>query len=352
MSKALLKSLYKKYFSHVLVFVISLILSIALLEFIKSVSNVDPKTFTLASKSKSIVFISMVFALSYYFFQYVDNKFEGFYPWFLSPNRRLFYQGIVFFSFSALFLYGVFVINHFLNDRPGPFVIRDYEVSSFFVSYFFFLVILLYIIAVKSITKLNTYYTEMEDLKQKKANAEYKALQDQLNPHFLFNSLNVLISEIEYDPENAQKFTHKLSDVYRYVLQSQHLEYSTIKAELDFVKAYVFLHQVRLGDVINLEISVPEDLKEARVLPLTLQLLCENAIKHNVINKKHPLEIKVFIEGGYLYLRNNKNARTHEVSMKVGLNNLQKRLELLKAPSLEVEETDLAYQVGVPIFKA
>ena len=121
----------------------------------------------------------------------------------------------------------------------------------------------------------------------------YTALQNQLNPHFLFNSLNTLISEIRYNPANAELFTQHLSDVYRYILQCQNQRLTTLREELDFLNSYIFLHRVRLGDCIHIDNRIPKTCMEAQLPPLTIQLLAENVIKHNVIHTGKPMTIEL-----------------------------------------------------------
>lgn len=121
----------------------------------------------------------------------------------------------------------------------------------------------------------------------------YTALQNQLNPHFLFNSLNTLISEIRYNPANAELFTQHLSDVYRYILQCQNQRLTTLREELDFLNSYIFLHRVRLGDCIHIDSRIPKTCMEAQLPPLTIQLLVGNVIKHNVIHTGKPMTIEL-----------------------------------------------------------
>ena len=127
-------------------------------------------------------------------------------------------------------------------------------------------------------------------LEESSIKAQYTALQNQLI-HILFNSLNTLISEIEYNPENAVVFTQKLSDVYRYILKSQEQGLVTLRNELEFLDSYIYLHQVRLGKCIQLENKIPPTLLNKKIPSLTLQLLIENVIKHNIINMENPMVI-------------------------------------------------------------
>lgn len=139
-------------------------------------------------------------------------------------------------------------------------------------------------------------YKEKQRLEAESIQAKYTALQSQLNPHFLFNSLNTLIAEIEYDPSTAVKFTQHLSEVYRYVLRQQQCQIVSLKEELDFLDSYIFLHQVRLGDCLSLERDLPDNVIDHQLPPLTLQLLAENVVKHNYIDDFNPMTIRVYTE--------------------------------------------------------
>ncbi|MGM9712538.1 MAG: sensor histidine kinase [Prevotella sp.] len=134
--------------------------------------------------------------------------------------------------------------------------------------------------------------------------AKYDALQAQLNPHFLFNSLNTLIAEIQYNPDNAIRFTRHLSNVYRYVLQCHNRHLVTLGEELEFVDSFIFLHKVRLGDCLSCNIDIADSLLESELPPLTLQLLVENVIKHNSISQSRPMAISIRAADGYMVVSN------------------------------------------------
>ena len=151
--------------------------------------------------------------------------------------------------------------------------------------------------------------------------ARYTALQNQLNPHFLFNSLNTLISEIRYNPANAELFTQHLSDVYRYTLQCQNQRLTTLREELDFLNSYIFLHRVRLGDCIHIDNRLPEVCLDSQIPPLTIQLLAENVIKHNVIHMGKPMTIELFYleKEKELVVRNRIQAKKSATAFGTGL---------------------------------
>ena len=146
----------------------------------------------------------------------------------------------------------------------------------------------------------------VEHYKQEKLNADYKVLQNQVNPHFLFNSLNVLISEIKHNPDTAVQFTRKLSKVYRYVLQSKNQDLVSLKKEMEFIDSYIFLHKIRKGNAIAFSINISKEAMQKKIPPITLQILIENAIKHNIANKENILTINVeSLNNEYLQITNN-----------------------------------------------
>src|SRR5690606_2120763 len=134
------------------------------------------------------------------------------------------------------------------------------------------------------------------------ASAQFESLKNQIDPHFLFNSLNVLSSLIEENPENAQRFTTSLSKIYRYVLEQKNKEYVTLQEELNFASTYMKLLKMRFEN--SLEYKLPEGPidPDAKVVPLALQLLLENTVKHNVVSEKNPLRIEIRVEGDYLVI--------------------------------------------------
>lgn len=179
--------------------------------------------------------------------------------------------------------------------------------------------------------------------------AKYAALQNQLNPHFLFNSLNTLMAEIEYDPHGAVEFTAKLSEVYRYVLQSQQKRLVTISEELQFAEAYLYLHKVRLGDHIRYSCTLDKEYMPAMIPPLTLQLLLENVLKHNVVSSSHPVTIILSADKDSIVISNTLYPRRSDSSTGVGLKNLDNRCRMATGRGIEVTKTYTHFSVKVPV---
>ncbi len=183
------------------------------------------------------------------------------------------------------------------------------------------------------------------------ASAQFDALKNQLDPHFLFNSLNVLTSLIDENPDAAQKFTTSLSKVYRYVLEQKNKELVSVDEELQFANTYVNLLKMRFEDSIIFEIPEKASNAEAKVVPLALQLLLENAVKHNIVNTKNPLTIKIYEDNGHLVVENNLQAK--EVLRKssgVGLSNIQQRYQLLTNRKVNINKSADVFKVQIPML--
>ena len=208
------------------------------------------------------------------------------------------------------------------------------------------------LLANRSIRNALKLQQEAAALQKENNTARYTALQNQLNPHFLFNSLNTLISEIRYNPANAELFTQHLSDVYRYTLQCQNQRLTTLREELDFLNSYVFLHRVRLGDCIYIDNRIPESCLGCQLPPLTIQLLAENVIKHNVIHMGKPMTIKlIYMEKEKeLVVRNRIQAKKSATAFGTGLKNLSVRYKLLCGRDIVIENDSQEFTVKIPLL--
>lgn len=185
----------------------------------------------------------------------------------------------------------------------------------------------------------------------KSANAQFESLKNQLDPHFLFNSLNVLDSLIEENPVQAQRFTNSMSKIYRYVLEQKDKELVSVEEEIDFAKTYCELLKTRFEDAVTFDFNISEEDKKGFVVPLSLQLLLENSIKHNFATSSKPLYIKIFTEKGNLIIEN--NLQTRELPNKstgVGLANIVSRYNLLTERNVFVEKSEAFFRVKLPIL--
>jgi len=183
------------------------------------------------------------------------------------------------------------------------------------------------------------------------ANAKFESLKNQIDPHFLFNSLNVLSSLIEENPENAQQFTTSLSKIYRYVLEQKDKELVTVSEELAFAKTYMKLLKMRFENSITFELPTDFENSDAKVVPLSLQLLLENTIKHNVVSENKPLHIKIYIKDNFLVVENNLQKKEVLQDRKgVGLQNIVSRYAILSERKVLIDENKETFAVYLPIL--
>jgi hypothetical protein len=183
------------------------------------------------------------------------------------------------------------------------------------------------------------------------ASAQFETLKNQIDPHFLFNSLNVLSSLIEENPEAAQKFTTSLSKIYRYVLEQKDKQLVLVSEELSFAKTYMNLLKMRFENSLSFDLPEPMPESEAWVVPLSLQLLLENTVKHNVVSEQRPLHIRIFIAGDYLVIENVLQKKEVLQNRRgVGLQNIVSRYAIITNRKVEIEETPTTFTVKIPIL--
>lgn len=245
--------------------------------------------------------------------------------------------------------YGVLVSAKILVGADYPFIFPNGGIRILVIVWLVELVILGLLLANRSIQNMLILQQQAADLQRENNTARYTALQSQLNPHFLFNSLNTLIAEIEYNPSNAIDFTKNLSDVYRYVLQCQDKSLVPLRDELDFMQSYLFLHEVRLGNCIHWNADIPSVWMDSLLPPLTLQLLVENVIKHNSITSSKPMEVSIRVEDGFLVVSNLIRPKKSRQSSGIGLTNLSNRCKLMLGKALVILNQDGIFTVKVPL---
>ena len=218
--------------------------------------------------------------------------------------------------------------------------------------------IVLSIIALAAILYLIIYQREKSikkynKLESEKIRSQLETLRNQINPHFLFNSFNTLISEIEENPDKAVLYVEHLSDFYRSIVVHREKDLISLQEEINILNDYCFIQQKRYGEALKINISIsPEQQKNYYIVPLALQLLFENAVKHNVISTDYPLCIELFIEDeDHLVVRNNINLKfTPEKGSSMGLQNIQKRYLLLRRKNVTIENDGKFFKVKIPLI--
>jgi sensor histidine kinase YesM len=183
------------------------------------------------------------------------------------------------------------------------------------------------------------------------ASAKFETLKNQIDPHFLFNSLNVLSSLIEENPDNAQRFTTSLSKIYRYVLEQKDKELISVEEELAFAKTYMDLLKMRFENSLFYELPTTINNPEAKVVPLSLQLLLENTVKHNVVSEQRPLHIRIFVEGDYLAIQNDyQKKEVLQDRQGVGLQNIINRYGIITKRKVLIIQNEKTFTVKIPIL--
>ncbi|MBK0402789.1 histidine kinase [Adhaeribacter sp. BT258] len=202
---------------------------------------------------------------------------------------------------------------------------------------------------------LRNYHRAMinaEMLQKEIAQAQYEGLKNQINPHFLFNSLNVLSTLVHIDADLSEKFIDQLAKAYRYVLEQHDHELVVLKTEIDFINAYIFLLKIRFEDKLQVSMDIPAEKLNHYLPPLTLQLLIENAVKHNVLSRESPLVVNISVtEDDYLVVQNNLQIRTQEfASTGVGLKNITNRYEYITQRKVFFHILGKSYISKVPLL--
>jgi hypothetical protein len=190
-----------------------------------------------------------------------------------------------------------------------------------------------------------------ERLEKEKSQVQFDNLKNQLNPHFLFNALTSLNSLIFEDQKLASQFLQQLSKIYRYVLLNKDKNFVALQTELDFIQHYISLLETRFKDAIHFKIDIRDAARNQAIVPVTLQILIENALKHNVVDKAKPLTIEITSIGDYLVVSNNLQQRKRvETSNKLGLENLRSLYSFLSDKPVLIEPTADRFYVKVPLI--
>jgi len=281
---------------------------------------------------------------------WLDRKLDSRLPWYYYPRKRMVVETV----FSLAGTLTVFLLNYYLFrafvPEPLPAVPANKAVFAFILTSILLMVSMSLIIAKNFFQNWQKSLLEVEKLKQEKVKSDYKALQNQLNPHFLFNNLNMLVSEIRRDRDNAVRITEELSDVYRYVLQSKDQDTVSLEEELEFADSFMFLQKVRFGDNLVLSKNISPESLHLHLPPLTLQVLLENAIKHNVVSSTKPLHIEMYDDQEFLSVKNNYQPRKSTYSTHTGLKNIKMRYSILCDRKVEVSLQEDWFSVKVPLL--
>lgn len=274
------------------------------------------------------------------------------YPLFNDVRKRLYFQSGIMLVFTLVtnIALGQALSNVF--DKEGVLTLSDKLIHSNSAALFCTIMVIAVYESIYFMHQLRHSVEEAEHLKRESISAELSALKTQVNPHFLFNNLNTLASLIPEDPEKAVDFVQQLSKVYRHILEVKDEASIPLRDELEVMRAYAFLLQTRFGNNLSVSIDVPGEKLDKKVVPLSLQILMENAIKHNVVSSTRPLKIDVSAENGRLVVSNNLQKKSQlSESTGIGLENIRNRYKLLGNRQVDVQESDGNFTVSIPLLE-
>jgi sensor histidine kinase YesM len=282
---------------------------------------------------------------------FIDRKLNIKFPWVQKPMRRLFLQFPIGTLFSAVSIYiGMSIYNTYFCEIPENFKNTLFS-SSIIIGTLFSIVLIGIEISIQFFNQWKNSLVEIEKYKTESVKAQLQNLKNQINPHFLFNNLSVLSSLVYKDQDKAVDFINQLSKVYRYLLDNVNTELVTLEHELTFIKSYTYLLQIRFQANIIFKLDIDPIYLHNLIPPMALQMLLENAIKHNEISHQQPLTILVTVSNNQLVTSNNLQLRTnHEPSSKTGLQNIKDRYKHFSDREVEIIESETFYTVKLPLL--
>ena len=289
----------------------------------------------------------ITFGISW-FFDFLNEKIS----WDNNPKKRAVF-GVVGTVVMTMLL--LITLNFFLWV-----VIEGRPINSLYIksNRLFYLIGLIITVIVTSIMHAVGFFNEVQiekekshKLTQQKLSSELNALRAHVDPHFLFNSFNVLSGLIDEDKERAQSFLSGLSSIYRYVLEQRNETTATLREELRFADRYLELQRMRFEDAIMLTKDIKEEFLDFKIPSLSLQLLLENTIKHNAFDANDPLLISLEVKGDYLVVKNNVKTKNDFISSNgVGLQNIKDRYQLLAQKNIQVENNNKQFIIKLPLL--
>lgn len=294
----------------------------------------------------SLLAIMMIALPDLYIIRYLDKSFG----WDRQPFLRSVLQFLLTILFAALVAIFITTVSHIIGVYPeGLLIATQNNVLIFAVCNILLMVVLeAWIFFVESTQSRR----KARELERELSQVRFEVLKKQLNPHFMFNSLNVLSGLISQDTARAHRFINEFSSIYRYVVDTIEQPVVSLREELDFARSYLHLQQTRYGEHLHYSIDLPEALLDTYLPPLSLQLVLENALKHNLVSPENPLYIRIYEESSRLVVRNNLQPKISSgVSRGLGQKNLVKRYELVSEDLPEFRLEADHYTVILPLIE-
>jgi sensor histidine kinase YesM len=334
---------------HLIIVVLSAVISLVLSYYLVISNQGELQEYTLTIGVLS-VFLGILVAYVLYF---LAIKLDKLLPWQTQTNNRLFIgfilQTLVAFSvvFGFIYLYSnvILVKEEFFTQ---------YQETLIKLSILLCILLMVYSVIYFAFYSYYSFSTlQIESVKQerKQIDLQLKALKSQLSPHFLFNSLNTISSLVHTNTKKSELFIRKLANMYQFTLSSYHSMLISLEDELDFVNSYQYLLETRFEDKLTIQVDIPQELFRTKIPPLTLQMLIENAVKHNIMDKKNPLQVLVYVEGNHICVKNNITEEpSNKTSFHIGLKNINRRYLLLASKGISISNGNV-FLVKIPIVR-
>ncbi|WP_234567794.1 sensor histidine kinase [Rhodohalobacter sp. 614A] len=295
-------------------------------------------------------FLSLVaaFLLAYpdlYLIRFLNRN----YPWKKKAIQRSIIQLMAAISIGVIIAVAVTTLAHLINNYEED-LLRTYVFNSIVVAICNVSIMIIFEAWIFFIAEAESEKRN-EELMKELTQIRFEVLKNQMNPHFMFNSLNVLTGLIETDPEKSQRFIEEFSSIYRYVLDTIEQPVVTLEKELEFARSYMYLQQIRHGDFLNYNVNIRSELLSCYLPPLSLQVVLENAIKHNQVSKEKPLHIEIFDKEDDLIVTNTLQPKmTFGKSTGIGQKNLEKRYAMVCARIPQFNIGTDVYRVELPLM--
>lgn len=299
------------------------------------------------------IFTVLTFGVVNYIQKPLRRLLETRYDWSENPLKRLTMQSIVFVGVSGFLITTLRVVLTWLESVlfGNVFMSLQSLIIDFCILGFVIELAVLIEFGQYLLQKWNSARIEMATFQKEKAQFSLELLRTQINPHFLFNNLNTLSSLIYIDQDKAAAFLRKLSGVYRSILEYRNKEVITLSEELSFFNDYKELLEIRFENMLFFKVAIDEKLYNRHIIPLTLQMLAENAIKHNVLSQNRPLHITIESNGEYLFVENNYQPKeVLEYSSGLGLKMIENRFAYLSKLPVIIDKTSAHFLVKIPLI--
>jgi len=283
----------------------------------------------------------------------IDHWMNLKFPWVSKPGKRILVHLPVIILYSAVLIYFAMQgFNSYVCNFPEA-TKNSFMIVAVIIGVMVSLIILPIEIGTQFFSNWKASLIEIEHHKTEVVQAQLQNLKNQINPHFLFNNMSVLSSLVYKDQDKAVDFINQLSKVYRYLLDNKDRELVTLEDELTFIRSYTYLLQIRFDTNIKFDIAVENSALQKLVPPMAIQILVENAIKHNEISEELPLTVSIKNIDDVLVVTNNLQLRTNtEPSSKTGLKNIKDRYHYFTDKPIEVLESTQTFVVKIPLLQS